>query len=332
MKRIVAICSLLTALLTALPASAGEPQGIYVDVIRMLDAGLSEELIVNWLVGDDRPVPVASADDLIGLKTAGATDGLLDQLLELSRNDADPAPRPMPEEPAEPAHPIQPASPTRAETMPTPAAAPRSDSGSDPLVSFRLAYTPPKVDFDHELWNLYVYLDGEPLAYVPPNTSFADRGDALEFRQRLAPGAHLLIVTQERHDRKGRKRWHHQARVSSQGFAFEVSPDYDGEAELTFNEGVLGTNSGGPLTFRFVQSDQVTELESVGGQPDSWAPVCEEIEANVAEGEKPGRSVEADLARCVRWSDLWEGIAGPTRSQIREALAAFDFRPVPRGS
>lgn len=340
MKRMIALSCLATLLFGAQPSFSDEPRGIYADVIRMLEAGLSEEVIVNWLVGDERQVPEASADDLIGLKSAGATDSLLDKLLELSRRGAPappaaPAPtsKPPAARPEQPvtAAPAQPGLPSAVPPVATaPPAAARSES--EPLVSFRLAYTPPKVDFDDELWDLYVYLDGEPLAYVPPNTSFIDRGDALEFRQRLAPGRHLLLVTQERHRREGRKRWHHAARVSSERFFFDVAPGEDGEAELIYNEGILDTNSDGPLSFRFLQSDRVTEREAVGGRPESWAPICEEIEANVAAGKKPSASVQNALVGCVRWDELWQGIEGPTREQIREALAVFDYRPVPRGS
>jgi hypothetical protein len=321
MKQILALLCVAT-LLGAVPPAAAEPEGIYADVIRMLEAELSEEVIVNWLEGDEREIPEASADDLIGLKAAGATDALLDKLLELSRRGTPPE-APKQAAPATPAE-------QGPEPPATPAVAPARSP--DSLVSFRLAYVPPKVDFDDELWDLYVYLDGEPLAYVPPNTSFLDRGDALEFRQRLEPGTHRLVVTQEKHERQSRKKWRHSARVSAQAFDFEVEPGYDGEVELSYNEGLLGSSSGGPLTFRFLQADRVTEKESAGGRPESWRLVCEEIEANVAPGKKPGRSVESQLEGCVRWGELWEGGEGPSRDQIREALAAFDFRPVPRGS
>jgi hypothetical protein len=337
MKAKLALSCLATLLCLALPAAAEGPQGIYADVIRMLEADLSEEVILDWLEGDKRPVPKASADDLIGLKGAGASQALLEKLLGLSRREA----APLPTAPAEPTVPVptEPSTPPAARAEPSSAAeapaarpTPSRSPGDQALVTFRLAYIPPKVDFDHELWDLYVYLNGEPLAYVPPNTSFLDRGDAVEFRRSLEPGPHLLVVTQERHERQSKKRWRHEARVSPEVFAFEVLPNHDGEAELTYNEGLLGTNSGGPLTFRIVQSDQVTEMEGVGGSPDSWAQLCEEIEANIPEGKSPGRSAQDELARCVRWGELWHGIEGPTRDQIREALAAFDYRPVPRGS
>ena len=106
---------------------------------------------------------------------------------------------------------------------------------------------------------------------------------------------------------------------------------WDAEAELVYNEGLLGLDSGGPLSFRLLQADRVTEMDSVGGSPDSWALVCEEIEANMREGEKPGRTERSELESCVRWGDLWKDDAAPGRDQIREAMAAFDFRPVPRG-
>ncbi len=325
MKPIPKLPILLLAGCLALPlAVAAEDATITASqVLEMLEAGLSEEVVLEWLAGAEESTARPTPDELIALKKAGATDRLLKALLAGSRGErVEPAPEPLPAAP-----PAVASSPTEAPPVNTD----RDPADTGVLVRFELSYEPPKVDYDEELWDLYVYLDGEPLAYVPPILSVLDRSEVLEFRQRLAPGRHVIRVTQERHERRGRNRWRHSARVSDQQFAFDVEPVRDGELELAFSEGFLGARSTGPLTFRFRQQDRVTEVEGVGGLPDRWAPLCEEIEAGF-DGDTRSRAEARALEGCVRWASLWGDVQAPSRDAVRRALEKFDFRPVPRGS
>ncbi len=306
------------------PAAGGD--SLPEQVLEMLEAELSEEIVLAWLEGVEPPTPRPTPEQLIALKKAGATDRLLQALLDLSRGERlEPAATGEPAPPASVADPIESASAT--------APAPAEEAGPEgALVDFRLQYDPPKFDHEDELWDLYVYLDGEPLAYVPPSVSFLDQGgQALEFRRRMAPGPHTLRVTQERHERRPRGRWHHTARVSEQEFAFEVVDGAQGELELLFSEGPLATRSTGPLRFHFLQGERVTELDGVGGDPERWPLLCEELEANLESGAA-SREARRDLEGCVRWATLWGGKGVPSRDSVRRALEMFDFRPVPRGS
>ena len=67
-----------------------------------------------------------------------------------------------------------------------------------------------------------------------------------------------------------------------------------------------------------------------GGDPEDWPLVCEEIEANAEDGEQLGRSLRSLLDDCTRWPDLWSGLDVPPRDEVREALAMFLYRPVPK--
>ena len=295
------------------PAAAGSGPTLHEQVIRMLESELSEEIVLEWLSGTGEPVPRPTAEELIALKEAGATDRLLMALLALATGGPD-----APDERA--ARPAAASSP------------PESGAEAGVQVEFRLSHLPSRIDSEDEPWDLYVYLDGEPLAYVPPSGSLIDRNVALEFRHRLEPGRHLIRVSQERHLRRSRGRWRHEARISEQLFWFELSAGSRAELELGFSEGWLANRGGGPMTFRLLQDDRTLEMEAVGGDPERWPLLCEEIESNLRAGETPGRSVRSELDGCVRWTDLWPQIETPDRNLVREALAAFDYRPVPRGS
>lgn len=65
----------------------------------------------------------------------------------------------------------------------------------------------------------------------------------------------------------------------------------------------------------------VSRGASTGVGPDRF------LEASTA-----GPSRRDQLERCVRWPDLWDGGGAPPRDEVRRALEAFDYRPVPKGS
>ena len=88
--------------------------------------------------------------------------------------------------------------------------------------------------------------------------------------------------------------------------------------------------SEGPLSYRFVQGRTVEVIEKQGGDPEDWPLVCEEIEANAAPGKELKKSLRRQLDDCRRWTELWGDLEVPPRDQVREALALFRYRPIPR--
>ncbi|MEM9554208.1 MAG: hypothetical protein AAGC60_08105 [Acidobacteriota bacterium] len=301
-----------------------ERDPILQDIIDMLEAKLSEDLIREWLTAYGKKPGVPTAADLVALRDAGASDQLMSYVLESGRRPEPPA---APSAPAAPAAPTAqaPAAPVARDTAPAPAAG-ETEAGAAAdetvLVSFRLAYSPNVPDGEPE-WDLYVYLDGKPLSYVAPRGLLG--GDRLEFQKRLAPGRHVLRVTREQHQER-RDRWRHRARVAGDDIAFTLRPGAAATFELSFGQSLLSFDD--PLSYRFVQGDTVDVREDFGGNPDRWAEICEEVETEL-EGE-PSRGERRRLADCRRWSDLWPGLDVPPRAEVREAMARFGYRPVPK--
>jgi len=329
--------------LVSLPAEATDSKddSVVEAVLSMLEAGVGEDAIITWLESSNETLPRPRADQLIALKKAGATGTLLEKLLKEAEPTAESSPSP-----AE-------ASSSAAESTPdlTLDASAKSPSKTAPLsegepqkassprqilVNFDFSYSPwylndNEYDEHEDGWDFFVYMDGIPISYVP---TAAVRGLTanLEFSQLVDPGPHLVRATLERHRRDSGDRWTHAARVAEESLAFEISPSGP-EASLTVrfkeNWGRLGD---GPLDFVFTQGDRVVELEGVGAAPENWPLICEEIEANLEPGEKPDGNQRRELDGCVRWPDLWQGRWAPPRNEVRDALAMFDYRPVPKGS
>jgi len=124
----------------------------------------------------------------------------------------------------------------------------------------------------------------------------------------------MLRVMQERHERR-RRGWRHAARAAESEFVFELAAGEPAEVELEFRQGWGDLSD--PLTFRFRQGDRVADQVEVGGDPERWPDLCEDA------GENPPSG-------CVGWSALWPGVEPPSRAEVRQALARFEFRPVPR--
>ncbi len=342
----ILLVTILPLLGSASPAAAETEGGILEEVRKMLEAGMSESIVLKWLDGSDEKPPRPSAAELIGLKEAGASDELLDRLLELAGEDARSAPAPAPpvaESPAVTPAPARPAAPRvpDARPAPTPAPAPASPpaasapsaaptpgASSEIPVYFELTYSP---DFDDEEdeWGLYVYINGEPLSYVPAGSLLSSR--RLRFRHFMEPGPHVLRVAQERHEQGWGNRWLHAARMTELELPFQLASGERADVELKFRQTKLAFGrTGGPISFRFVQGKNVEVVEKQGGDPEDWPLVCEEIEANVEDGKELKKSLRRELDDCQRWAAIWNGLEVPDRDEIREALALFDYRPIPK--
>ena len=183
-------------------------------------------------------------------------------------------------------------------------------------VRVELLYAP-RHDEDEEPWDLFVYLDGRPLSYVPASADVLGLvpGTPLELELELPARKHTLRVLQERHWKR-RGRWRHASRVGEPEFSFELATGTTAKIEVQFRQG-WGEETD-PLTFRFTQGERVSDLVDVGGDPERWADLCEDT------GSKSGKK------DCVGWSGLWPGDTAPSRAEVLDAMAAFSFRPVPR--
>jgi curli biogenesis system outer membrane secretion channel CsgG len=94
-------------------------------VVKMLKAGLGEDLVVKEIVKENLKADLSS-DDMIRLKEAGATDRVISAMMDPSSVGGAPAPAmaPIPPPPA-----------PRPEAQPAPAAAPATGAGSLPAVA-----------------------------------------------------------------------------------------------------------------------------------------------------------------------------------------------------
>ena len=332
---------ILVLLCVALPAGAEETLE---SVSRMLRAGISEAVLLDWLQDAPPPAKRLGAEQLIELQTLGASDAVLRRLLELSRQggeafaaepkaESPPPSAPEPKTPSRPpaAEPKAPSGPPSAPPVTEARIAPPPPTGAEARVRFTLRYAP-EYEEDSEEWDLFLYLDSRPLTLVPAASNIFSR-KALEFERSFSPGLHRLEVVLERHARRGPSTWFHAARAAGVGLPLDLAPGSVTEVELSFSERHLGfSGGGGPLSYRALRGDEVLELrERFGGDPDDWRPICEEIESNRKPGKKLPRSQRRELESCVAWKDLWPDVAEPMpRATVREKLALFGYRPVPK--
>jgi hypothetical protein len=319
-------------------------------VLSMLEAGLSEEVILAWLDSGDEAVPRPRAEQLIELQKAGASDALLKRLLStddsqpegtggltstsLGRTDSTPAVVLEQKSDLE----LDASAKLPSKSVPRlKTSAPKETTDREILVNFKLSYTPwylndRSFDPTENYWDFFVYLDGIPLSYVPPS-SISGISSVLEFSRLVAPGRHIVRVTLERHKQSRGDTWSHEARAAEEAFEIELSPEGpQADVSVRFKETWSGVGKGGPLDFSFHQGAEVVELGNVGGNPEAWPPICEEIEANLQSRSSSERQDPGDRESCVSWDAIWDGTSAPPRSEVREALAMFKYRPVPKGS
>lgn len=335
-------------------AAAIDP--VVADVVRMLGAKVSERVVVHWLeTSGARPASVGSRE-IVALGHAGASDALIDHLLDLAAPKA-PAgqagahPEPAPPTAEVPAGAAPAAAPPKAASSPQAALPPQAASSSQVGLPHQAASPPPAdghaagphaaafhwsiayhPDFgaDDERWDLYVYLDGRYLAWVKsPVVSLID--PPLHFDSGLPPGRHVVRVIQERHLRKlGRGGWTHEARVAPAALTFEVAADVAGSVELR----VEGHSRGAPVSLKVAQGDAAPrKAEPAVGLPDAWPALCEEVGAGKTGGKAPSRSERRELSSCLHWNDLWPGVAPPpSRDAVRAELERRGFHPDPSRS
>ncbi len=338
----LALALLLAAALTS-PALAGgdSPAAAALDptvreVVHMLDGGVAEPVIDSWLASTGRrPARVDSAE-LVALQGAKASPELMKRLIQLAGGGtpaAPPAPAvapaPAPEAPV-PAAPVAAAAPS----APAPAAVVGSVSAGIP-VRFQLSYRPLSGDAaaaaggaDDDAtpgWDLFVYVDGRLLTWAQP-AMISLTARTWSFDRTLSAGRHVVRLVQERHERRFGDHWTHAARVAPLALAFDLEPGGPWRVQLQLDQVKISRK--GPLTLRASSGDREIAAAIGGGEAATWPPLCEEVEANVAEGKKPSAEARRQLAACVRWPTLFPDVAGvPPRAEVRADLARDGYRP-----
>ena len=292
--------------LTSVPSASAEADldPVVLDVIRMLEAGVGEEVIVRWLDSTDRrPVDIGS-QGMVGLSEAGASQELLQALLDRLIGPAD-----------------------RESALAPPA------SGEELAAVIKLAAKRAWTDEDEPdsprqpLWSVYLYLDGEFVAWTRPTLE----GNSTKVSRSLLPGAHELRVVLQRYE-EDRDGWSYESRVVPSLITFETVSREPIEVEVDI-ERIWGLwrhyKGGGPLSWVVRQGGSVlSEQRGTGGNPDRWVAVCEDIEANFEDSSGVPLRYRNAMIRCVPWIELWTGPGRETsRAEILAMLADFDFEP-----
>ena len=320
---------ILLLLFVAAPATAASDADPTLDGVRqMLKAKMSEDVIMQWVEASDPP-RLPTAEEMVALRKAGAGDNLLSLILrraggaastasESSKPTAEPSAsaRPAPKPALRAMAPAPIAKISRPDVKPVPSA-----DGELVETSFKLSYSP-YVPEDSEEWELYVYLDGKPLSYVPQGGVLG--GKPLEFVRMMEPGSHRIRILQERHE-SSRRGVEHESRVSDLVLDFDIDPGQPAQIELRFDQTLLRSKN--PLSYSVSQGRHFLSDEKVGGDPERWPELCEDVPATTG---KRSRSTTQRLKSCVAWASLWPEGAATTRGDVLKALARFDYRPIPR--
>lgn len=319
-------------------ASASDP--VVGEVVRLLEAGLGEPLVQRWLDDSGKIPALPTADDLIALKKAGASDKLIAALLDRASAHApatpaaaEPITTPVPAPAAAPGRtpaPAVPAPAPDAPVVPAPAATPVRAAAPAPapeaaaagaaavLVDASILYI--HVPEEGEPWDLVVYLDGRPFAPVAAARSTSS-AQTWTSQRPLAPGPHILRWAQERHRERKGEIGLHAARFDPEPLYFAIAPGTRGAIEFEFRDssGFIVSRSG-PVKVRVTADGRELASRSSSGDPAMWPLLCEEIEAN-AGGKKPGFNDRQALRHCVRWADLWKEVPdAPGRDAVRPAV------------
>ena len=291
---------------------------IVAQVIQMLNAGVSDNLILQWLDSTDRrPVDIGS-QDLIALTEAEASEQLVTTLLELVEEG-------RVEEPTAGSAVVEPAE--------TPPPSPSAAGASAVEAIFELSAKRVWVDEDEpdspreERWHVFLYLDGEFIAWTRPTK----QGEPVEARRVIGTGPKEIRVILQRYEER-RAGWFYESLTVPSIIAFEAEAGGPIEVEVDMRR-IWGAwrdrNQGGPLSYIIRQGTRVlAEQSGTGGNPSRWQPVCEDVEANFPDAEGVPKAFRNPMSRCVRWAELWNGPGKTTsRSEILRQLAENDFEP-----
>ncbi len=318
----------------AAPAAAVDP--VVQEVVRMLDGGVAEPVIDSWLETSGRRPARVDSGELVALQKAKASADLMKRLIHLANGGAPAAATPAPpaasppptaaEPPAAsaPAPPAAPVPAASAAAITANAASPPAASGGVP-VRFEIGYRPFSSDESAPVWDLFVYLDGRFLTWLKPAAISLTTRTA-SFDRSLAAGHHVIRLVQERHTRRSGRSWVHEARVAPAALAFDLGAGEPWRVQLQLDQVKISRR--GPLTLRVTAGEREVAAATGGGEPETWAALCEEVEANVAAGRSPSADARRQLGSCVRWDGLWPGVGGvPPRDRVRAELERDRFQP-----
>lgn len=265
------------------------------EVLRMYKEGVADSVILTWLDQAQPPIRQLEPNDLVGLTRAGVSERVINLLIRRAA-----------------------AATQAAKTVSPPADA-------KVAVRFDLDYSP-VVREGEEPWDLFFYLNGELLAWCPGAQNPLNR-KSLVFIRALAPGSYLVRLNRERHIPRSSDKWRHETRICPATIPLTITPGSEIEVKVVFAESTFFWKP--PLSYTIHRGGETLASErGLGGQPESWPRLCEDLEANQKAG-KTDREVKPPAADCTRWSSLWEGIQVPDRRAVLEEMAHYKFRPVP---
>ena len=305
-KRLSIFGAIATALLfVVLPVAAGD---VLDDVLRMLDNDLDEALILDWLEQGDKMPAAIDADAMIELKAAGASDELVRRLMSLAG-----------EAPATPAP-----------TLP-PAPSGTSEAGEVLLRITTVYRVLPPLDGDSRsvpLFDLFTYVDGQPLSWVPADETGYSRKMVNEII--LKPGIRRVRVLQEHHKPNG-ETWRSESRVAADPLDLDLGSGLGWELRIEYVEPRWEFKTPHPLSWLLTRDGQrIGGAEKLGLPGADWSRLCDDIETWPEAQGKPPRWVRKALDQCVTWASLWPTVPDlPARAVVRDALAAQEFRPEP---
>lgn len=295
-------------------------------VVEMLNAGVSDSLIVQWLEATGRRPTDVGSRGLIALTEAGSSEQLTNTLLGLvgERREG---------EPAVDQHLAQEPRSVEGADSSTPNAEPQVPAGGGVEATIRLSAKRVWVDEDEpdsprdERWSVYLYLDGDFVAWVRPDR----KGEPVEAQRVIQPGHHEIRLVLQRYEEL-RKGWSYESLSVPTLVAFETSHGDPIAIEIEMKR-IWGLwrdrKEGGPLSYVIRQGSQVqAENDGAGGNPERWQPICEDVEANFPAVENTPRAFRSSMERCVRWDTLWrDGAPSTSRADILSQLAEHDFEP-----
>ncbi len=293
----------------------------------MLSAGVSETLILQWLESTGRQPADVGSQGLIALTEAGASELLTNTLLELVevRREGEPV---VEQQLADEAGEEEEANAPNSTTASPPA------TRSDVEATIRLSAKRVWVDEDEpdsprdERWSVYVYLDGDFVAWVRPDR----KGEPVEAQRVMQPGHHEIRLVLQRYEEL-RRRWSYESLSVPTLVTFEVQSGDPVEIEVDMKR-IWGLwrdrKAGGPLSYVIRQGSQVlAENDGTGGNPDRWQPVCEDVEANFPEAEKHAKGFpQLDGAMCPLGHSLDRRRAIDFTSRDLESAGRARFRAV----
>lgn len=194
---------------------------------------------------------------------------------------------------------------------------------------FAVIYRPVAVDAEPQLsepWWLLLYVDGRCVASAKPGSAllpFPPR----TFDHELAPGKHLLRITQERPLHRTGHGYTNLSRIDPSELAFVLEPGVDALVHVRYNE--KSFRHPGPIAVRIEQQGKATaRLEPQAPDPEAWPPLCEDIPAALPPGAKLPSAARKQLAKCIQWAALWPGMATvPPRDEVRGEAARMAASP-----